>query len=318
MSLPPAVTVILPTYDRLEYLQAAVTSVLTQTFSDWELLIADDGSGPETQAYLKSLEPVPGVRILRLAHQGNPGAVRNQALRSARGRYIAFLDSDDLWLPAKLASQVDAHARDAACRWSYTALVRVDASGQVLPTERNYRRLIQGGAIFEKLLTLEIAVATPSVLAERSFIEELGGFDERQLYFEDYDLWLRMSLRSPVLAIAEPLVCVRNHADHYSANRVGVYEARFRLIEKMAGMVSTKRQHTILRGERAKTALALARVHAGYGRGREALALLWRSRQRALQPSWWPQAATIAARGLAPSWLVGTVRKDRASGGSSV
>ena len=312
MSSPPAVTVILPTYDRLEYLQAAVASVLAQTFTDWELVIADDGSGTGTQAYLSSLERTAGVRILRLAHSGNPGAVRNQALRVARGNYIAFIDSDDLWMPAKLETQVDALRRTSSCRWSYTALIRIDADGQELPTERVRYRPIESGAIFERLLTLEIAVATPSVLAERGFIEELGGFDEGQLYFEDYDLWLRMSVRSHALAIAEPLVCVRNHAEHYSANRVGVYESRFRLIEKMAGIASTQRQRTILREERAKTALSLARVHAGGGRGSKALGMLWRSRQRALQPKWWPQACGIAARALAPAWLATIVRRRRA------
>lgn len=311
MSSPPSVTVILPTYDRLEYLQAAVASVVAQTFTDWELVIADDGSGTATQIYLDSLKRTAGVRILRLSHTGNPGAVRNQALRVARGHYIAFIDSDDLWMPTKLGTQVEA-LRRSACRWSYTALIRIDAAGQALPTEKARRRLVEGGAIFERLLTLEIAVATPSVLAEKKFIDELGGFDEGQLYFEDYDLWLRMSVRSDALAIAEPLVCVRNHAEHYSANRVGVYEARFRLIEKMGRMASTQRQCAILRNEHAKTALSLARVHAGYGRGARALGMLWRSRQRALQAAWWPQACGIAARALAPAWLTHMVRKNRA------
>lgn len=308
---PPLITVVLPTYDRLEYLQAAVASVLAQTFTDWELVIADDGSGTETQAYLSTLERHAGVRVLRLTHTGNPGAVRNRALQVARGHYIAFIDSDDLWMPTKLESQVDALRRSGACRWSYTALTRIDASGEPLPTEKTRQRLIQGGAIFERLLTLEIAVATPSVLAERRFIDELGGFDEGQRYFEDYDLWLRMSVRSDALALPEPLVCVRNHAEHYSANRVGVYEARFRLIEKVGSMVSTPRQRAILRDERAKTALSLARVHAACGRGGKALGMLWRSRYRALQPAWWPPACGIAARALAPAWLVNSVRKRR-------
>jgi glycosyltransferase involved in cell wall biosynthesis len=260
---------------------------------------------------LDSLEHTAGVRILRLAHTGNPGAVRNQALHGARGQYVAFIDSDDLWMPAKLETQVDA-LRRSACRWSYTALIRIDAAGQALATEKVRYRPIESGAIFERLLTLEIAVATPSVLAERGFIDELGGFDERQQYFEDYDLWLRMSVRSDVLGIPEPLVCVRNHAEHYSANRVGVYESRFRLIEKMAAVASTQRQRAILDEERAKTALSLARVHAACGRGSKALRMLWRSRRYALQPRLWPQAFGIAARALAPEWMAEIVRKRRA------
>src|SRR5258708_34074473 len=102
----PAISIILPTFNRLKYLRLAVDSVFAQTFADWELLIADDGSDEETRAYLRGLENLPRVKVIWLSHSGNPSAVRNAALREARGDYIAFLDSDDMWMPAKLEPQI--------------------------------------------------------------------------------------------------------------------------------------------------------------------------------------------------------------------
>src|ERR1043165_1265982 len=100
--MPPEVSIIVPSYDRLEYLRQAVESVFAQSFRDWELIVADDGSGPATAAFLTELEPQPPVRVLRAEHSGNPSVVRNLALRAAHGNLVAFLDSDDIWSPAKL------------------------------------------------------------------------------------------------------------------------------------------------------------------------------------------------------------------------
>src|SRR5579872_6599645 len=106
LSPAPAVSVIMPTYNRLEFLPAAIESVFAQTLSDWELIIADDGSGEDTRAYLRSIDDR-RVKRIWLAHTGRPSLVSNRALREARGDYIAFLDSDDLWRPEKLQRQLE-------------------------------------------------------------------------------------------------------------------------------------------------------------------------------------------------------------------
>jgi glycosyltransferase involved in cell wall biosynthesis len=98
MTFAPQVSVILATYNRLNYLRAAVDSVISQTFQDWEFIIADDGSEADTIGYLKSLAAIPNITVLFLPHSGNPSAVRNAACRVAKGRFLAFLDSDDVWL----------------------------------------------------------------------------------------------------------------------------------------------------------------------------------------------------------------------------
>jgi len=116
----PTVSIVLPTFNRLPYLRAAVDSVFAQSFQDWELIIADDGSDAETSAYLQTVAGMPRVKLLCLPHTGNPPAVRNAALREAHAEYVAFLDSDDIWLPRKLESQLASLRCRPTRKWSYT------------------------------------------------------------------------------------------------------------------------------------------------------------------------------------------------------
>src|SRR5262245_25447599 len=127
----PAVSVILPTFNRPKYLRAAIESVFNQTFADWELIVADDGSGEETRSYLLGLAQT-RVRTLWLPHTGNPSRVRNAAIKVAGGRYLAFLDSDDVWAPAKLTRQMAALEAHPDRLWSYTGCDRIDEDGRPL------------------------------------------------------------------------------------------------------------------------------------------------------------------------------------------
>src|ERR1700734_971226 len=104
----PLVSIILPTFDRLRFLRPAVDSVLAQSFTDWELVIADDGSGADTRQYLRTLERDARITLIWLTHSGTPAIVRNAALGRAGGEYVAFMDSDDLWTPVKLERQLKA------------------------------------------------------------------------------------------------------------------------------------------------------------------------------------------------------------------
>src|SRR5688572_23189690 len=131
----PLVSVIVASFNRTEYLMEAVESVIHQTWSDWELLIADDGSDEPTKRYLAKLAD-PRVHVLWLQHSGNPAAVRNAALNIAHGEYVAFLDSDDAWMPSKLAAQLQGLRSSADCRWSYTNFRRIDRSGNEIVDPR--------------------------------------------------------------------------------------------------------------------------------------------------------------------------------------
>ncbi len=251
------VSIILPTYDRPQFLRRSVESVFAQSFTHWELVVADDGSAIETKAYLRGLQSR-RIRVLYLTHTGNPSRVRNAALAIAKGKYVAFLDSDDIWAAAKLSRQIAALRASPRCRWSYTACDRIDSGGDRLSEAARATAVPRGGWIFEPLLGLELAVAMPTVVAERSLIEEIGGFDERQLYGEFHDLCLRLALRSEVVAVAEVLCSVRAHDQHYSADRAAAHRAWMRLYDKFYALAPTATGRSCCDRMRAQAALRLA------------------------------------------------------------
>jgi glycosyltransferase involved in cell wall biosynthesis len=204
------VSVIVPTYNRLELLRQALNSVLQQDWDGWELVVVDDGSSDGTIEYLKSLTPA-NVRLVLLPHSGNVAHVRNAGAKAATGDYLAFLDSDDLWDPRKLAFQMDRIREDNA-PWSYTAYDHIDASGQPVPP-RSGGFATASGRITERILSTEVAVGISTLLVSKALFERVGLFDEDPALNlrEDYDLALRLSAVAPVVASAETLVHVREH-----------------------------------------------------------------------------------------------------------
>jgi glycosyltransferase involved in cell wall biosynthesis len=278
------VSVVVPTFERLDYLRPALDSVFAQTWPDWELIIADDGSGQDVQAYLSALEARPRVTAVRLPHTGNPAAVRNAGLRAATGTHVAFLDSDDLWAPRKLERQL---ATLGERRWGYTAFRRVDAAGRVLPEERTRPWRPHQGDIFGLVVTGAASIRTPSVLAERDLVTAAGGFDETLRSCEDYDLWMRLALRSPAAIVDEPLVDVRLHDRNHSLDWASAFHGRARSLAKLEAMVPAELR-PLLRRERARNAAGLVAEHARRGeRAAAARALIAGAAHAWRQPEWW-------------------------------
>ena len=299
----PAVSIILPTYNRKRWLELAVASVRAQSFTDWELIVADDGSDDETKTYLRSLQPEPNIRIQWLAHSGNPSWVRNAALQEARGRYVAFIDSDDVWSLRKLEAQLAALQSNPRCRWSYTACDRIDADGRLLAGASQPTTRPRSGSIFEALLAHEAWAAMPTVVAERALLAEVGGFDEGQLYGEFHDLCLRLALRSDVIALPDVLCSVRAHDEHYSADRVAALAAWMRLYEKFAVQAPTVRARASSARMRRRTALDLA---ARQGAEQDVRAV-WRTLRRSKVLSWrFPQLWYRGALALLRPLVSGT------------
>jgi glycosyltransferase involved in cell wall biosynthesis len=295
------VSVILPAFNRLAYLREAIDSVLAQTYTDWELIIADDGSADETRKFLRSIRDG-RVRILWLPHCGNPAAVRNRALVEAKGFYLAFLDSDDLWAPRKLEIQLNLMRSRRDRRWSYTKDRPIDACGNPLPEAGIQPWLPYEGSIVEALLSIDAIISTPSVVAERSLVNEVGGFDEGQHFGEDYDLWLRLAMRSDVSVSREPLVCTRAHSVNYSQDRVGAYQGWVRLYEKMAGIVSESRLRSLCWRRRGESALTLASLYQAEGNHLAAMqTLLTGSTHSWPYRGWWSGALKIALRPFVPA-----------------
>lgn len=299
--MQPAVSVILPTYNRLHFLRDAVASVFAQTFEDWELIIADDGSDAATKSYLQGLYRPPKVRIIWLTHSGRPAVVRNAALRDAKGEYFAFLDSDDLWRPRKLEIQLRSHYDGAACGWSYTRFALVDASGNPLgpPRNRNYPAL--SGWILESLLETDTVIALPSVVVSRRLVERVGPFDEELIMCEDYELWLRMAAEARADGIEDVLTLVRRHDEH-SGSDVTAWRERRRVVERVLGGCGDARLASVLRRLRAELSAGLARSQATSGQRSEALRTLVSSAPYACQyAEWWRGAVAAALRVVAPA-----------------
>jgi len=213
---PWDVSVVMPTWNRPQYLRASIDAVLAQDIGFRELILADDGSDATTRAVLEAYAARPGVHISWREHCGRPAAVRNAAIRAATGRYIAFADSDDLWEPGKLRRQRETLRARPECRWCFTSWSSIDAHGFARPEipAPGYHEL--RGELLDLLATLSISVALPAVVAERALLLEAGLFEESLACYEDYDLWVRLALLAQAAIVDEPLVRVRWHGERFS------------------------------------------------------------------------------------------------------
>ncbi|MGH7616128.1 MAG: glycosyltransferase family 2 protein [Gemmatimonadaceae bacterium] len=210
MTHAPAVSIILPTFDRLAYLREAVASVLAQTVVDWELIVVDDGSSDESVAWLGSLGE-PRLTVVRQPHTGHKAQLRNRGLARARADWIAFIDSDDRWTPQKLERQLAYHVAQPAVRWSYTGRTFIDGAGDPMPMDRFKAWEPRAGRILRDVVESRANIALPSVMVERALLTEVGGFNEAFRSAEDYELWLRLAERCECGVVDEPLLEVRKH-----------------------------------------------------------------------------------------------------------
>ncbi len=227
----PAVSVVIPFY-RARYLSAAIKSVRAQTFADYEIIVVDDGS-PDREELEARLEPDGAhIRYLRQENQG-PAAARNTALRAARGRFVAFLDSDDTWEPTYLQEQLAGLAPDQGFDVIYCNALMMGQS------EADRRRLMEstpsrGPATCTSLLREEYTVYLSGVVARRDLIMDAGLFDERFVHGEDFDLWLRMLKRGGRMGF-QPRVLLnrRLHADSLSSDSLTHSEKALLVLEKV-------------------------------------------------------------------------------------
>jgi glycosyltransferase involved in cell wall biosynthesis len=206
----PVVSIVMPTFNRLGYIIETVRSVQAQTFVDWELIVVDDGSTDETLTALAALND-PRIRCFALPHSGHLARLHNFGIRQASGSYVAFQDSDDLWLPHKLALQLERLRERPGLRWSYTSFRLIDAAGAPYPTaDPNFGRVwATSDGLYRRLLAHEEIIVTPSLVIERALLDEVGGLDDSLPRMSDFDLVVRLARASAPAAIEEPLVLVR-------------------------------------------------------------------------------------------------------------
>ncbi len=222
----PLVSVIIPTYNRGWILKETIDSVLAQDFTDFELIVVDDGSTDNTQSILSSYKE--DIVVLRQDNKGVSSA-RNRGIVSASGQFIAFLDSDDLWLSQKLSVQVDFFNTNPDALICQTEEKWIRNGIRVNPKKR-HKKL--SGDIFEHSLYLCL-VSPSAVMIRRSLFEKAGMFDETLPACEDYDMWLRISCRYPVYLIDTPLIIKRGgHADQLSRSS-GLDRYRIQSLKKI-------------------------------------------------------------------------------------
>jgi glycosyltransferase involved in cell wall biosynthesis len=307
----PAVSIIIPVFNRLRYLRAALESVLAQSFQDWELLIADDGSDDHTRDYLRTLPDGNRIKVLWLAHTGNPSAVRNAALREATGEYVAFLDSDDVWTQGKLQAQIARLHPLGAFEWSYTAFALIDGSGSAIPRPSIQRSASIAGRTLERLVRGDTLIVTPSVVVRRELIELVGGYNEELMACEDYELWMRLAARAEADFIDEPLVLVRRHADH-SFDDITCLENQRRAIEITQRSGVAGHLNNLLTGRRAMVSANLAKAHALDKRRWRVLAALFESAPYSWRhAAWWTGALEAMVRAFAPQRALLALRRYR-------
>ncbi len=220
------VSVVIPTYNREDRLPSAIRSVLEQTAAPAEVIVVDDGSTDGTPALVRDF---PEVRYLRQENQG-VSAARNHGISAAKHDWIALLDSDDEWLPRKVERQWRALERDPRFRFCHTDEIWIRKGRRVNPMKKHAKH---GGHIFRHCLPLCV-ISPSSALIHRDLFERFGMFDPELPVCEDYDLWLRICVREPVLYVDEPLLLkFGGHEDQLSHAYWGMDRFRIHALEKL-------------------------------------------------------------------------------------
>jgi glycosyltransferase involved in cell wall biosynthesis len=219
----PTVSVIIPAYNAEAFIGDTIQSALDQTYRDLEIIVVDDGSSDGTVARVSAFGDA-----VRLHQQRNGGVARarNTGVSLARGEWIAFLDSDDLWLPTKIEQQLSL----ANAVMTFTDRYNIGDRGD-LPEIQSVCQPMEGGDIFEALLCGNF-VTTTSVMMRRALFEQYGGFNVAFNGTEDWDLWLRVAADHDIGFCAQPLVRYRLHRGGISRNFARMNRERLQVISR--------------------------------------------------------------------------------------
>ena len=224
----PKITAILPTWNRAEWLEKSIQSVLDQTFGDFELVVVDDAS---TDSTAEIIERYSGkIRTIVFSENRGVSAARNAAISTSDSEWIAFLDSDDFWHPDKLQKQIAQTKMRPACPLHFTDEIWIRNGVRVNPKKKHQKK---EGWIFQPSLALCL-MAPSTVILRRELFEVHGLFDENLPVCEDYDLWLRLTAQHPVALLNEKLMTRHGgHADQLSRSDWGIDRYRVQSIQKI-------------------------------------------------------------------------------------
>lgn len=225
----PTVSVIIPAFNAMPHLPQTIESVLQQTFNDFEILIIDDASTDSTVEWISQIKDHRIHLIQQTKNQG-PNAARNLGINSAKGDYIAFLDADDIWEPAKLFKQVEILERDTHISLIYTSATIINEKGQA--TGRVFMARKEGD-VWESLIQGNFVDCPSSVIVRRDCFNRVGLFDVNFRCFEDWEMWIRIAKTYKFAAIGEPLVKFRMVANSNSKNYHLMETSFYQVIDKV-------------------------------------------------------------------------------------
>jgi len=220
--MTPVVSIVMPAYNSADFISASVQSVIAQSFTDWELIIVDDASSDDTVAVVNQLQlNEPRIQFIALGQNQGAAVARNTAIEAAKGRYIAFLDCDDLWLPHKLERQLAAMTEQQSAL-SYSAYHVINETNERLatfvpPAQVTYKDLLRTcsiGCLTAMYDTKQLGKVTMPLIRKR----------------QDYGLWLKILKQTPVAhGITEPLAEYRQRENSISSNKLKAAQYQWKI-----------------------------------------------------------------------------------------
>jgi glycosyltransferase involved in cell wall biosynthesis len=209
----PLISVVIPVYNGEKTIKETIESVLNQTFSDFELIVINDGSQDSTLEIVSGIQD-PRLKVFSFTNAGL-SASRNRGVSQATGEYISFLDADDLWTPDKLESQLKALQANPQAAVAYSWTDYIDESNQFL---RQGGRITVNGNIYANLLMTDLLENGSNPLICKQTLAEVGGFDESLKAAEDWDMWLRIAARYHFVVVPSPQILYRQSSQSMSSN----------------------------------------------------------------------------------------------------
>jgi glycosyltransferase involved in cell wall biosynthesis len=285
----PTVSVIIPAYNSSRTLAEAIASVRAQSYPVHEILVVDDCSRPDEAAAIDGVAA--GCTVIHLPKNRGPSVARNRGVARASGEWVAFLDSDDLWLPGKLAAQMSYVRANPDCRAVHCSLKAIGRDGAVTFA-------IKKPIGFEDLVQFPCPVFPSAVVMHRESLLDAGLFDPTKRCCEDLDLFLRFTFEHPIHCVAEPLVVRRASWDGLSANIPNFW--------READRVYREYQHVFRDEGQARE--TLIDLHADFvlrALYKRSFALLWKMGRRAVRHD-------VPLRRVLPKVVAGLIRNHRA------
>jgi glycosyltransferase involved in cell wall biosynthesis len=270
--MPPRVSVIIRTYNRAHFLPQSIDSVLAQTFGDLELIVVDDGSTDDTPAVLYSYGDK--LRPLFLGRIANRASLFNAGIRAAGGEFLAFLDSDDIWLRDKLERQLRLLDGDSGFGFAYGNTQALYPDGEMSKPELRPEEIVAGSVL--RAMVRNMCIHPSTAVVRAALIEQVGLFDQQKVPCEDFYYFLRLARAADAVCVREPVCLIREHAGQQSKlDGLASYE---RPIDALEGLLhdgdlawplrleihrSIARHHAHLAKKRlARSEVARARAHA--------------------------------------------------------